>query len=246
MHWDFALILAVLGIAVPLLGRRRVGFLLALPDTTKSDRLSLYASTIVFQWCFALLIFWRISRHAIRPEQLGSSLEVRPSTVTIMVILSVEIFAIQLLGLHRLSSDRDALRSETAQVALKVFPRDGMERIAFVALVSTVAICEEFIYRGFAQYVFQDWSHSLFVGILGSAMLFSIAHLYQGRRGLASTFGAGVIFAGVRAWSGTLLPTIVAHFVADLMIGLLAPRRIREALARGSNAGSSQAAGRVA
>ncbi len=241
MHWDFILIIAVLGIAVPLLGRRRVGFLLALPDTTKSDRLSLYASTIVFQWCFALLIFWRISRHGIRPEQLGSNLDVRSTTITIIVVLNVAIFVIQFISLHRLSSDRDALRSETAQVALKVFPRDGMERVVFIVLVSTVAICEEFIYRGFVQYAFQDWSRSLLVGILGSSLLFSIAHLYQGRRGVASTFSVGVLFAGVRAWAGTLLPTIVAHLIADLMIGLAAPRRIREALARGSDKGSTQA-----
>jgi membrane protease YdiL (CAAX protease family) len=246
LHWDFALILAILGIAVPLLGRRRVCFLLALPDTTKSDRLSLYASTIAFQWFVAFLIFWRTSRHAIRPQQLGLSSNLRPITITILVVLSAAIFVIQLLSLHRLSSDRDALISETAQVALKIFPRDGAERITFFALVATVAICEEFIYRGFVQYAFQDWSHSFLIGIVGSAVFFSIAHLYQGRRGLISTFGVGVIFAGVRTWTGTLVPAIVAHFVADLTVGLLAPLRIREALARSSDDGSRQAAGRVA
>jgi len=56
--------------------------------------------------------------------------------------------------------------------------------------------------------------------------------LYQGKRGLVSTFGAGAVFAGVRAWTGTLIPTIFAHFVADLTIGLLAPRRILAALAK--------------
>jgi membrane protease YdiL (CAAX protease family) len=110
-----------------------------------------------------------------------------------------------------------------------------LERACFTALVCTVAICEEFIYRGFVQYVFQAWSGSLVVGIVGSSLLFSIAHLYQGKRGLISTFGAGAIFAGVRAWTGTLIPPIFAHFVADLTIGLLAPRRILAALAKSSS-----------
>jgi membrane protease YdiL (CAAX protease family) len=118
---------------------------------------------------------------------------------------------------------------------MKIFPRDAIERPSFLALVATVAICEELIYRGFAQYVFQDWSRSLLVGILGSALLFSVAHLYQGKRGLISTFAVGLLFSGVRAWTGSLAPTIVAHFVADLSIGLLAPGHIREALRQASN-----------
>jgi membrane protease YdiL (CAAX protease family) len=122
-------------------------------------------------------------------------------------------------------------------LARKVFPRDGIERLGFFALVSTVAICEEFIYRGFAQFVFQDWSHSVLVGLFASSLLFSVAHLYQGRKGLVSTFAVGMLFASVRAWTGTLLPTIVGHFVADFTVGVLAPLRIRDALARGANQG---------
>lgn len=232
MHWDFALILFILAFVVPALGRRRVRVLLEFPDTTKSDRLSLYASTVALQWLFAAVILWRISRHAIRPAQMGFGWAAVPTTVTISIVLSVAVLAFQLIGLRRLNSDPGALAGETIQVALKVFPRDGIERICFTTLVCTVAICEEFIYRGFVQCVFQAWSGSLAVGIVGSALLFSIAHLYQGKRGLVSTFGAGALFAGVRAWTGTLVPTIAAHFVADLTIGLLAPRRILAALAR--------------
>ena len=232
MHWDFALILAVLGVVVPILGRRRIRALLRLPDTTKIDRLSIYASTIAFQWLFAVLILWRCHHYAICPAQLGLSLSSDRLSITIMIVLATLIFVLQLASIRRLGFDSKDLTSETIQLALKVFPRDGIERLCFFALVSTVAICEEFIYRGFAQYVFQDWSHSVLVGLIASSILFSLAHLYQGRRGLASTFAVGLLFAGVRAWSGTLLPTIVAHFVADFTVGILAPRRIREALGK--------------
>ena len=232
MHWDFALIFFILAFVVPALGRRRVRALLGLPDTTKLDRLSLYASTIALQWLFAALILWRVSRHAIRPVQMGFGCAAVPTTITISIVLSITVFAFQLLGLRRLNSSPEALAGETIQLALKVFPRDGVERACFTALVCTVAISEEFIYRGFVQYVFQAWSDSLVIGIAGSASLFSIAHLYQGKRGLVSTFGAGALFSGVRAWAGTLVPTIAAHFVADLTIGLLAPRRILAALAK--------------
>jgi len=235
LHWDFALIFFFLAIIVPGLGRRRVRVLLELPDTTKSDRLSLYASTITLQWVFAAVILWRVSHHSIRPEQLGLRLAAVPVTCTTSIVLSGAVLVLQLVSLRRLNSDPGASDSETVQIARKVFPRDMLERACFTALVCTVAICEEFIYRGFVQYVFQAWSGSLVAGIVGSSLLFSIAHLYQGKRGLVSTFGAGAIFAGVRAWTGTLIPTIFAHFVADLTIGLLAPRRILAALAKSSS-----------
>lgn len=220
---------------MPGLGRRRVRVLLELPDTTKLDRLSLYASTITLQWLFAAVILWRVSHHSIRPEQLGLRLASVPLTCTTSIVLGGAVLVLQLVSLRRLNSDPGASDNETVQIARKVFPRDMLERICFTALVCTVAICEEFIYRGFVQYVFQAWSGSLVAGIVGSSLLFSIAHLYQGKRGLVSTFGAGAVFAGVRAWTGTLIPTIFAHFVADLTIGLLAPRRILAALAKSSS-----------
>ena len=242
MHWDFALILGVLAFVVPVMGRRRVRALLALPDTTKLDRLSIYASTIAFQWLAAAVILWRTIRHGIAPAQLGISLGHGYLIITTSVVLSSLLFLNQIASVRRIKSDSNAFRSETVQLALKVFPRDAIERLAFSALVTTVAVCEEFVYRGFAQYVFQDWSRSLLIGILGSALLFSFAHLYQGKRGLVSTFAVGLLFSGIRAWSGSLVPTIAAHFVADLSIGLLAPRHIQEALRQSRNQQEEEAA----
>jgi len=235
VHWDFALILAVLAFVVPVMGRRRVRALLKLPDTTKLDRLSIYASTIAFQWLATVLVFWRTIHHGIMPAQLGVTLSHSYLTITITVVLCTLVLLNQIASVRRIKADSTAFRSETVQLALKVFPRDGVERLAFLALVITVAICEEFIYRGYVQYVIQDWSHLLLVGIFGSALLFSFAHLYQGRRGLVSTFAVGLLFSGLRAWSGSLAPTIAAHFVADLSIGLLAPRHIQEAVRQHPN-----------
>jgi uncharacterized protein len=74
------------------------------------------------------------------------------------------------------------------------------------------------------QVFFKVSDGSIAIAILGAAIFFALAHLYQGRRGLVVTFFAGVIFSAVRAWTGTLIPTMVAHFVADLSVGLLAPK----------------------
>lgn len=232
MPWDFAVILIFLATVVPWLGRRRVRQLLQSPETTKSDRLHLYASTVVSQWIIAGIIFWRTAGHRIAASSLGFAIPNLAFTAAISTLLAALIFVNQIASLRRLTLRPEEVHGILPQLALKIFPQDSGERLAFFAVVLTVAICEEFIYRGFVQHVFAERAGNVVLaGIFGSAAMFALAHLYQGRRGLASTFIAGLLFSGIRAWTGSLVPSLVAHFVADLSVGLMAPSRIRSALA---------------
>jgi uncharacterized protein len=232
MHWDFALILLVLGVAVPWLGRRRIRQLMQMPATSKMDRLSLYASTVAFQCLAAGLILWRASIHGIHARQLGVAIPNPPLVAAITILLAVLIFVNQILSLRRLTARPEEIQGLLPQLALKLFPQDPVERLAFFALVATVALCEELIYRGFVQNLFQAWSGGHWLaGVLGSAVFFGLAHLYQGRRGLLTTFFIGTVFSLIRVSSGSLMPCFVAHFVADLTVGYIAPTRLRAALA---------------
>jgi membrane protease YdiL (CAAX protease family) len=231
MHWDFALILIFLAIAVPLLGRRRIRHLTRMPQTTKRDRLALYASTVAFQWLAAAVVLWRASAHQIPVAALGLAIPSPALTAIVSVVLASLILANQLVSLRRLAANPSEAQGVLPQLALKIFPQDSVERLAFFAVVVTVAVCEELIFRGFAQRVFEDWSGGLIlVGILGSAAMFAVAHLYQGRRGIITTLVVGLLFSGVRAWTGSLIAPMIAHFIADITAGFLAPPRLRAAL----------------
>lgn len=231
MHWDFALILIFLGAAVPLLGRRRIRQLMEAPQTTKMDRLTLYGSTVAFQWLATGVILWRAAAHGIRAAELGLLIPNPALTAVISVVLAALVFANQMFSLRRLTAKPAEINGILPQLALKLFPQDDIERLVFFGLVATVAICEELIYRGFVQRVLESWSgEQVFAGILGSAVFFALAHLYQGTRGLASTFLIGLLFSVIRALTGSLLAPIIAHFVADLTVGLVAPGRLRNTL----------------
>jgi CAAX protease family protein len=246
VHWDFALILLVLATVVPLLGRRRIRRLMEAFSTTKADRLVLYASTIAFQWIAVALILWRTHAHNLLPADLGLAIPKPGLTLITAILLSALILVNQIVALRRLKEHPESkAHGILPHLALKVFPQDTVERLGFTALVFTVAICEESIYRGFAQRVFQDWATNragatiaVGVGVVGSAVMFSLAHLYQGRRGLISTFVVGLLFSIVRAFTGSLVPGSAAHFVADIAAGFLAPGRLR-----GAAAGSQSAPG---
>jgi membrane protease YdiL (CAAX protease family) len=235
MPWDFALILIFLAFAVPWLGRRRMRQLFAMPETTKMDRLSLYASTMAFQSLAAGLILWRSSAHRISAPELGLAIPRPLPTVAAAVVLSTLILLNQIFSLRRLALSPSETKGLLPELALKVFPQDEVERLVFFALVTTVAVSEEVIYRGFLQFLFQSWSGGLVVaGILGSAIMFALAHLYQGRRGLLSTFVIGLVFSAIRALTASLFAPMLAHFVADLAAGLLAPGQLRAALRAGA------------
>ena len=196
------------------------------------DRLSIYASTIAFQWLATVIILWRTRAHGITLAQLGVAIPRPALAITTAIVLAALISVNQIYSLRRLVARPSEIKGVLPQLALKLFPQDDVERLIFLALVVTVAMCEEFIYRGFVQRVFQDWSGGHVVaGIVGSAVFFALAHLYQGRRGLSTTIIVGLLFSIVRSWIGGLLPTSVAHFVADFSVGMLAPRKIREAKA---------------
>ena len=228
MHWDFAAILIFLGVAVPLLGRRRIRQLIQLPATTKEQRLTLYASTMAFQWIATAIIFWRATAHGFTTSELGLGIPRPFLTLALAIGLTALILLNQIVGLKRLASLPAASQGLVPQLARKLFPQDDVERLAFFALVVTVAVCEEFIYRGFIQRLFQNLAgDSTYIAVFGSAAFFALAHLYQGRRGLISTFTIGILFSTVTAVTLSLLPSILAHFAADFVAGILGPRYLR-------------------
>jgi uncharacterized protein len=242
MHWDFGVILLFFGAVAPWLGYRRVRRLMEIPATTSLERLALYGSTIAFQWVAAAIILWRATAYGVHAAQLGLVVGDVKLTVSVAILLSLLVLVNQVLSIRRLAAKPTEIKGMIAELAMKIFPQNQIERLAFVALVATVALCEELIYRGFMQGLFQGVTRgSTAAGILISALFFAVAHVYQGRRGLISTFIIGILFAGVRAGTGSLVPSICAHFAVDLVAGLLAPGKLTRALKSRSMEGETSA-----
>src|SRR5260370_1920790 len=71
MPWDIALIFFVLGVIVPWRGRAKLRHLLAKPRVEPAERLSLYASTMAFQWIAVAVAGWRAWAHGFTSRDLG-------------------------------------------------------------------------------------------------------------------------------------------------------------------------------
>lgn len=226
MHWDYIFILGILAVFVPWRSRGRVRMLLESPALGSSERLSLYLSTIVFQWAAAAGITWRCFAHGEGLGSLGIALPNAPRAFAATVVLSAVLVLNQIFGIRRLAGLAPERRGLVAQLAEKLLPRTRAEKYAAVALVSTVAVCEEFIYRGFIEGVFENALSSVLAGAAISAAFFASAHLYQGRRGIVATFVIGLVFSGVRIWTGSLWPSIFIHFAVDFSAGVASSRML--------------------
>ncbi len=225
LPWDFVLILFVLGAIVPWRGVVRVRALLSRPKLETSDRLVIYASTMAFQWAAAGATAWRCLAHGWSAPSLGVMLSRPAATISLGAALALVIAGVQVAGLRQLSRIPADRRGVIQEMARKLLPQSLAEALPFVALVCTVSLCEEFLFRGFVFAVFDRlFGGSAAAGILCSAALFGVGHLYQGRRGVGGTFVLGVIFASTRVWTGSLAPSVIAHLVLDLVVGLTAPR----------------------
>jgi len=224
MPWDILLIFFVLGVVVPWRGRKRLQQLLAKPRVDPAERLSLYWSTIAFQWIAAVVVAWRAWAHGLTAQQLGLVMPRRFWLTLITVCGAVVIVTLQSLNLRRMGRSTSPLRGPLQALAERILPRTTRELVPFLALAVTAGLCEEFLYRGFAMAVISQAGLPTGLVILFSSVLFGLAHLYQGRAGFVSTMVLGLLFGISRAALGSLVPVIVWHAGVDVVAGIVGPR----------------------
>lgn len=226
--WDFVLILLFFATILPWRGDVRMKRLLAKPNLDSHDRLSLYRSTIVFQWILVALVVWRCAARGVELGELGLAASDPWRIAWTSIALTGLLCANQILGLRKVAKLAEGKRGSLFRITEKIMPRGRSEMLAYVGLVCTAGISEEFLYRGFVFMAFVRMIVNYgppngLAAILSSAW-FSLAHLYQGRRGLLTTFVVGIIFASVRIWIGSLVPAIAAHIGLDLAVGIFASK----------------------
>lgn len=197
---------------------------------TGSSRIALYLTTLIFQWSVAAVIAWRCIRGGITLQSLGLQLPHPLRQTASILVISSFLVTNQLLAVRRIAHQPPDDRGQMARLAEQLVPRRMREAVIAILLLFTVAICEEFIYRGFIEAWFQSLTSSAVWGGVISAAFFAVAHSYQGRRGVVSTFLVGLILSGVRIWTDGLLASMVIHLVVDLSAGI-AFRRIAGAAA---------------
>lgn len=199
----------VLVVVVPLLSYRtsRQLEILALP------RLHLYFSAALSQWLLAALGAGVVWISSLTFTAIGFRAAPIPSMVFWMAVLAGASLAS--LGLVVWFEHRGWCAPE-ADLVYALIPQTPREKLWAVLMISpTAALCEEFLYRGFLQAELSIWLHSFILAAAISAVVFGMAHAYQGLSGIvrAALLGALLSIPVIRL--GTIFPSMASHFLVD-------------------------------
>jgi membrane protease YdiL (CAAX protease family) len=100
-------------------------------------------------------------------------------------------------------------------------PRTGIEVALWFGVAGTAGFCEEFIFRGYVQRQFAAISGPIFVGMVVSAIVFGLAHGYEGPKRMLLISVYGFLFSLVAWMRKSLRPGMLAHAWHDALIGML-------------------------
>jgi membrane protease YdiL (CAAX protease family) len=224
MPWDIWLIFFVLGVILPWRGRARMKKLLAMPHVSTMERLTLYASTIAFQWFAVAVVAWRASARGFTASQLGLTIHGKTRIIVAAIVGAATIATLQWLNLRRVGRIPVEARGSLQAIAERILPQSTVELLPYLALAITAGLCEEFLYRGFAMAVLVHLGLQAWAVVLLSSILFGVAHSYQGRGGIVMTLLIGLILGTSRFAYDSLVPAIFWHSAVDVVAGTAGPR----------------------
>jgi membrane protease YdiL (CAAX protease family) len=224
MPWDFWLIFVALGVLLPLRGRLRLEKLMTIPQMGRRERLSLYASTIAFQWLAVGVVAWRAEARGLTAEELGLVVHGRWRILITALVGAAILGTLQWFNLRRMGRSSGKARKFLEVLAERILPQSRAELLPYFGLAVTAGLCEEFLYRGFAMAALTRAGLPIWGVVLSSSILFGLAHLYQGRGGIVSTLVIGTVFGTARIAYDGLVPVMLWHFAVDAVAGVAGPK----------------------
>jgi uncharacterized protein len=102
-----------------------------------------------------------------------------------------------------------------------LLPRTSPERAAFVGLSFAAGWGEELVYRGYVLVALVLLGMGVWPALALSSLAFGFLHAYQGRVGVARTGVMGFLLGVPVVVTGSLLPSMAAHALVDLIAGLV-------------------------
>jgi len=125
----------------------------------------------------------------------------------------------------------ERVSAEPESFLARLLPRTPAEKREFALLSLAAGIGEELAYRGYLLLALPLVGLPTWGGVMVSALAFGVLHSYQGGIGVLRTGVVGLLFSLPLLLTGSLIPSILAHTLVDLIAGLiLGPRWLSPSL----------------
>lgn len=185
------------------------------------SRVSLYCFTILFElvlvgyvWLLGLRPAGKRIRELVGGKWSGPKDVLKDIGVALifwMVVVAYLVISGLIFG-----KNADSLNAMKA-----MSPRSALEMVLWVALSVTAGFCEELVFRGYLQRQILALTGMAPLAVIGQAIVFGAAHLYQGVKGAAVIAGYGALFGILAVSRNSLRPGMIQHAAQDSFTGLL-------------------------
>ncbi len=188
-------------------------------------RIITYVATIVWEWLLVAYIYWGARREGVGLRELVGGRWASPEVALTDVAIAVGFWIVAAAVLAGLSFALGLAHPEQLQQAKKqlgeLLPRSRTELELWLGLSATAGFCEEIMFRGYLQKQFTAATRSPMMGLILQAVVFGIAHAYQGGRRIVLIGCYGAMFGGLALWRKSLRPGMIGHALQDSLSGLV-------------------------
>jgi membrane protease YdiL (CAAX protease family) len=180
-------------------------------------RLLFYRTQVLWEWSW-MVVLAVIAIPIPEPlKWLGLTL---PNQIGWIIMVALLLGVVLSTYLLRRSPDAMASLQRSMEASSVLLPSNDAERKWFAIAAVTAGVCEELLYRGFLMsYLpsnFPMFAGQLILISIISGIVYGLSRAYLGMKGIATTALTGFSFAIVYALSGSLLPAMVFHIMAEL------------------------------
>lgn len=229
--WADHIIAIFYGIAIPLYAAYKRPKELSGIHFDSSQKYRIYISNSLSLFGMALLIFiaWLLFNRPL--TALGFKQTTHTNDwwwlLVIFLILYIADTVIAISSKENLEKNFSAIDSKTP-----FMPSRRRELPLYFVMCFSAAVFEEIIFRGFlvtyCLYLFSALKDPHLWAVIIPAIVFSIAHFYQGKKAVIKIFILSLLFGYIFIWSESLLPVMLLHFIVDAAGGLLTFKYMNE------------------
>lgn len=196
----------------------------AAPLGIERARRRAYLETVIVEWTLvaATVVLWGARGRAWADLGVGLRLGWGFWLALALAATAMVLATWQRLSLVR-SKDEEVLTTVLAQIekVRPLMPQDRRDLGPFTLVALTAGICEEALFRGFVLWYLLALIPAAAAWVV-AALLFGMAHAYQGSQGVLQTGLVGLGLVILYVLSGSLWIPMVVHAFLDVNSGLLA------------------------
>ena len=180
--------------------------------------LSLYLSLIAMEWGLFVWV-WRggLRRTGTKLSELIGGSWTSAKDILVDCGLALGLWAVWTLAERAWNRGFGVGHAASIQTFL---PQRGLEILLWVGVSISAGFCEELVFRGYFQKQFEAFTHSRWIALFLQAVLFGIAHGYQGIEACVKIACFGALYSLLALWRGSLRPGMMAHAGGDILSGM--------------------------